>query len=138
MKFFLHFVVLAFLLTACQQISKNSNISGCYRMIIKTDTAIISLNQSGDSVSGSLSYHWKERRSNDGTFQGVINDSLIVAHYTFHSDNNISVKQVVFKIKDTTLLQGYVEQLTKNDTTVFRDISLVIFDTKHPFIKSCE
>ncbi len=138
MKKIPHFVSLLLLLNACRYTPDN-DLSGCYRMIIKNDTATISINQTGDSVSGSLSYHWLERDNHNGTFNGAIrNDTLIVAHYTFQSEKGITVKQVVFKIKDTILLQGYGEEMTKNDTTAFRDIDLVIFDTKHPFIRSCE
>ncbi len=108
-------------------------------MSLKQDTATLSLNTTGDSVTGSLSYHWYERDDNDGTFKGIIkNDSIILANYTFQSEGITSVRQVVFKIKDSVLLQGYGEQFTKNDTALFRDVNLVIFDTKNPFKKGCQ
>jgi len=138
MKNILHFVVVASLLAACES-KKTKDISGCYRMIIKNDTAIMSLNHAGDSVSGSLSYNWYEKDDNNGTFKGSLkNDTLIVADYTFQSEGTTSVRQVAFKIKDSILQQGYGELIEKNDTAFFRDVNLIIFDTKNPFKKGCE
>jgi hypothetical protein len=108
-------------------------------MIIKNDTATMSVNTENKNITGSLNYNWYERDDNIGTFKGTIqNDSLIVADYTFQSEGMTSVRQVVFKIKDSMLLQGYGELQTKNDTALFRDVNLVIFDTKNPFVKGCQ
>lgn len=107
-------------------------------MILNQDTALLSLNQQGDTVTGSLSYHWQEKDNNDGSFRGTIrHDSLIVAHYNFQSEGITSVRQIVFKINNGELLQGYGEIRVENDTAFFRDVDLVIFDTKHPFRKNC-
>ena len=134
----LQFVVVTMLIVACES-KKATDISGCYRMIIKNDTALMSLNHAGDSVSGSLSYNWYEKDDNNGTFRGVVkNDTLIVADYTFQSEGTSSVRQVAFKIKDSILQQGYGELIMKNDTSFFRDVNLIIFDTKNPFKKGCE
>jgi len=139
MKIILQIIVVAVIIASCQSAPKHSDPAGCYRMIIKNDTAIMSLNTQGDSVSGSLSYNWYERDDNNGTFQGIIkNDSLIVADYTFQSEGMTSVRQVAFKIKDSMLLQGYGELQERNDTSFFRDVNLVIFDTKNPFRKGCQ
>src|SRR5690349_15325800 len=138
MKFIPHIIFACILGVACSQPSGKS-IAGCYRMVIKNDTATLSLNADGDKVTGSLNYNWFERDDNTGTFTGLIqNDTLIVADYTFQSEGVTSVRQVVFKIRDTTLLQGYGEIQTRNDTALFRDVNLVIFDTKNPFIKGCQ
>jgi hypothetical protein len=139
MKIILQLIVLALIVASCQSAAKPAVPEGCYRMIIKNDTAVMSLNAQGDSVSGSLSYNWTERDDNDGTFKGAIkNDSLIVADYTFQSEGVTSVRQVVFKIRDSVLLQGYGELQNRNDTSFFRDVNLVIFDTKNPFRKGCQ
>ena len=138
MKNILQFVVVTMLLVACES-KKAADISGCYRMIIKHDTATMSLNHAGDSVSGSLSYNWYEKDDNNGTFRGAVkNDTVIVADYTFQSEGTTSVRQVAFKIKDSILQQGYGELIMKNDTLFFRDVNLIIFDTKNPFKKGCE
>lgn len=138
MKNILQLLSLPALFCCCQPTVAPPDLSGCYQMIIQQDTALLSLNHNGDSVTGSLSYHWHEKDNNDGSFRGAIrNDSLIVAHYTFQSEGVTSVRQIVFKIQDSTLLQGYGEIRVENDTAFFRDVDLVIFDTKHPFRKNC-
>jgi hypothetical protein len=138
MKNILQLFFLLTLFISCQS-KKTADISGCYRMVIKSDTATMSLNIQGDSVSGSLSYHWLEKDRNNGTFKGEIrNDTLIVADYTFQSEGKTSVREVAFKIKDSILQQGYGELIQKNDTMFFRDANLIIFDTKNPFRKGCE
>ena len=139
MKIILQIIVSTILIAACQSSAKPADPAGCYRMIIKNDTAVMSLNTQGDSVSGSLSYNWFERDDNNGTFRGTVkSDTLIVADYTFQSEGVTSVRQVVFKIKDSVLLQGYGELQERNDTAFFRDVNLVIFDTKNPFRKGCQ
>ena len=137
MKLIPQLLILTVMLASCND-AKRPDIAGCYQMIIKNDTATLSLNLDGDKASGSLNYNWFERDDNSGTFNGAImNDSLIVADYTFQSEGITSVRQVVFKVQDSLLLQGYGEVQTRNDTALFRDVNLVIFDTKHPFVKGC-
>ncbi len=138
MKNILQFAAITIFMVACGS-RKAADISGCYRMIIKNDTATMSLNATGNSVSGSLSYNWYEKDDNNGTFKGEVkNDTLIVANYTFQSEGITSVRQVAFKIKDSILQQGYGELIVKNDTSFFRNVDLIIFDTKNPFRKGCE
>ncbi len=139
MKYILQFLGLSALFSACHPSAAPPDLSGCYQMIIDKDTALLSLNHTGDTVTGSLSYHWHEKDNNEGTFRGAVrNDSLIVADYNFQSEGVISVRQIVFKINNGELLQGYGEIHMKNDTAFFRDVDLVIFDTKHPFQKNCQ
>lgn len=139
MKYIPHLFSLIIVLCSCQSYREQPNLSGCYQMTIKKDTAILSLNHEGDSVSGSLSYHWFEKDNSDGTFRGaIIDDSLIVADYNFQSEGITSVRQIVFRIRKDTLLQGYGEQRVVNDTSLFRDVRLAVFDTKNPFVKGCQ
>ena len=138
MKYILQFLTLSVILYACRPSPAPRDLSGCYQMVTGKDTAMLSLNHEGDTVTGSLSYHWYEKDNNEGSFRGVIkNDSLIVAHYNFQSEGITSVRQIVFKVRGEELLQGYGEIRMKNDTAFFRDVDLVIFDTKHPFQKNC-
>jgi hypothetical protein len=114
------------------------DLEGCYRMTIGKDTATLFVSYEGDSVKGALSYHWEQRDHNDGTIRGVLRDSLLVADYTFQSEGILSVREVVFKMYEDTLLQGYGEPVTVRDTVRFRDIGLLVYDSKHPFVKGCK
>jgi hypothetical protein len=114
------------------------DVEGCYRMTIGKDTATLVVSYEGDSVKGALSYHWEQRDHNDGTIRGMLRDSLLVADYTFQSEGILSVREVVFKIQGDTLLQGYGEPVTVRDTVRFRDIGVLVYDSKHPFVKGCQ
>ena len=117
-------------------VSAVAALSGCYRMVINQDTAGLKLEIKNDSATGSLYYHWKEKDHNDGTFTGTFRDSLLVGHYRFQSEGMTSVRQVAFKLRGDTLYQGNGEMIPNKDSFVFRDLSSLVFDVNHPFLKT--
>ena len=112
-----------------------AEVAGCYRMIIKEDTAELRIELRGDSVTGPLFYHWKERHHNDGQIAGIVEDSVLHAIYRFHSEGQISFREVIFKLTKDTLYQAYGEIVPSRDTARFRFREHVIFDRKNPFIR---
>ncbi|MEO7523324.1 MAG: hypothetical protein ABIT58_04480, partial [Ferruginibacter sp.] len=82
------------------------DISGCYAYHVKQDSALLKLDISGTNVTGTLSYHLYEKDNNAGSINGTLQDSLIIADYTFESEGMTSVRQVVFKINSNTLVEG--------------------------------
>ncbi|MDQ6763173.1 MAG: hypothetical protein M3015_11180 [Bacteroidota bacterium] len=116
-----------------------ANISGCYAFNMKKDSALLKLNISGTNVTGELSYHLYEKDNNSGTINGSLHDSLIIADYTFQSEGRASVRQVVFKMNNDMLVEGYGDIKMKGDTAQFKDVSLLKFENDRPFLKtSCE
>lgn len=111
------------------------NISGCYAYHVMQDSALLKLNISGTNVTGTLSYHLYEKDNNSGSISGTLQDSLIVADYTFQSEGMNSVRQVVFKMNNDTLTEGYGDIAMKGDTALFKDISLLKFQNDRPFLK---
>ena len=116
---------------------KVTDVSGCYRMVVKNDTAVLTFTVEGKDVSGNLKYNHFEKDDNEGFIRGTLNDSLLIANYTFQSEGKTSVRQVVFKILRDTLYQGYGEERLIRDTAFLRDVKLAVFDTKHPFVRDC-
>jgi hypothetical protein len=117
----------------------NTDISGCYRSIVNEDTAELHITKNGEKVEGQLSYHRKEKDNNEGSFTGqMLSDSILLVHYSFASEGVRSVRQVVFKIRDSLILQGYGEEHSRRDTAFLRDPKLAVYDTKHPFRKGCD
>ncbi len=111
----------------------------CYQMIIKKDTARLSFTRTGELLEGSLSYHREEKDKNDGTFRGrLLNDSVLLASYTFNSEGIKSVRELVFKIRDSILLQGYGEEYQRHDSAFLRAPGFAVFDTKNPFLRGCK
>ncbi len=113
-------------------------LAGCYEMVFKKDTATLQLQVNDSTVKGQLDYYLWEKDRNTGQLNGVLRNDLIVADYTFQSEGVISVQEVVFKIKDDTLLQGFGDLVEEKGKVVFKNKEELLFQPDHPFIKvSC-
>jgi hypothetical protein len=110
--------------------------SGCFEMIRKRDTATLSLQIQDTIISGQLNYRWAEKDHNTGTIKGVVRDSLLIADYTFESEGLTSVREVVFKLRGDTILQGFGELGEQNKKVVFTRRDQLQYDSAAPFIKA--
>lgn len=109
--------------------------SGCYGWAIAGDTATLQLSITENRVTGSLIYDWSEKDRNSGSLQGVLQDSLIVANYTYESEGRTSVREVVFKIKADSLIEGFGDVNTKGDVIEYKDKDQLQFHDDRPFVK---
>jgi len=113
--------------------------NGCYEMIMKRDTATLSLQIQDTTIAGDLNFRWAEKDHNKGTIKGSIRDSLLVADYTFESEGLTSVREVVFKLQGDTIFQGFGELIEQNGKVIFKQRDQLQFNTAFPFIKvDCE
>lgn len=110
-------------------------LSGCYQMILKRDTATLHLTVTDTTVTGELRYNWYARDDNTGTVNGVLRNDRILADYTFQSEGSTSVREVVFKIQDSVLLQGFGELTEQGGKVIFQDRERLQFQTANPFFK---
>lgn len=110
-------------------------LEGCYEMTMQRDTATLSLQVSDTLVTGTLVYRWYARDGNTGTIKGVLRDSLVVADYTFQSEGLTSVREVIFRIQDTTLVQAYGDLANRGHKIVFARPDSLQYTTDHPFVK---
>ena len=110
-------------------------LTGCYGWAVKNDSASMKISVKGNTIEGTLVYNWYEKDRNSGTLQGVLQDSLIVANYTFGSEGVTSVREVVFKIKGDSLVEGFGDIDTGGDTTKFKDIAGLQFQNDRSFKK---
>lgn len=108
---------------------------GCYTVIRKGDTATLDLQIQDSVITGQLNYRWAEKDNNSGTIWGIVRDSLLIADYTFQSEGLSSVREVVFKLKGDTLLQGYGELTEQGNKVLFKEKDRLQYDTSFPFIK---
>lgn len=114
-------------------------LAGCYSWVVNRDSALLKLDVTDDRVTGSLEYNWYERDRNAGTLQGVVRDSMIYADYTFRAEGMTSVREVAFKIKGDSLVEGYGDFDTDSDTIRFKDKAQLQFQDDRAFVKSaCE
>ncbi|WP_276484293.1 hypothetical protein [Paraflavitalea pollutisoli] len=102
----------------------------CYEYINQADTVTLRLIHTGESISGILVYHLDGKDANKGTLQGNMRDSLLVANYSFMSEGMTSERQVVFKLDQGSLVEGYGERVVQNDKETFKDLSSLKFDSQ--------
>lgn len=110
-------------------------LAGCYEMTMQRDTATLNLQVTDTVVTGTLVYRWYARDGNTGTIKGVLRDSLVVADYTFRSEGLTSVREVIFKIQDTTLVQAFGDLANRGNKIVYANRDAVQYTTDHPFVK---
>lgn len=112
------------------------SLAGCYQMIIERDSAFLQLKDSAGLLTGLLVYHRYEKDSNSGIFTGVVTrKNQLEGWYHFMSEGMISVRQVIFKISDNALSEGYGDIELRNDTAYFKYQSNLRFEVNHPFSK---
>jgi hypothetical protein len=110
-------------------------LAGCYEMIFKRDTAQLNLDVKDTVITGTLNYHLYEKDKNTGTIKGVLRDNMIYADYTFQSEGTTSLREVIFKINDNTLVSAFGDLTEKQGKFIFRDKDHLQFQTANPFIK---
>lgn len=117
--------------------SKENISSGCYRIVVDKDSAIMNLELRGaDSAIGSLQYNRFEKDDNIGEFVGRIDSNKVVGWYKFQSEGIITVRQVVFKIiGNDKLAEGYGDVSATGDTAYFAYIHTLNYEEAHPFEK---
>src|SRR5690606_7744862 len=103
-------------------------LRGDYSDTHQSDTINLQLKADGDSLSGPLIYSFLEKDRNQGTFQGVIKDSLLMGTYRFQSEGMYSSRQTVFQISPEGLLEGFGEVRHQDATAVFVDPENLRFD----------
>ena len=110
--------------------------AGCYMMVISKDTAFMHLDDSTGFLSGHLMYKRFEKDSNKGvvTFSAPQNGEMH-GWYNFSSEGTQSVREIIFKVTDSTMAEGYGDVKMKGDTVVYKYPAALKFEEKHPFKK---
>ena len=110
-------------------------LEGCYEMTLKKDSAFMQLQLQDSIVSGTLNFNFFEKDRNTGTFKGVLRGDKILADYTFQSEGVTSVREIVFLLKDGTLLQGFGNLKEEGGKLVFANREELQYQKANPFIK---
>ena len=114
-------------------------LSGCYSLIRDRDTASLQLQVKGTQASGSLSYNLFEKDRNDGSFEGEIINGTLHGWYLFRSEGIMSVREISFRIQPGYLWPGNGEVRVSHDTTMFKNLSDLKYDSSRAFVKvKCE
>lgn len=111
------------------------SLQGCYQMTFNRDTAHLTLVTNDSSVTGHLTIRLFEKDMNDGTLTGNIEQDLLKAQYVFKSEGRVSIREVVFRISNGRLYEGFGEIQQRGDTVLFRNTTNLRYDTTRPYVK---
>ncbi|WP_286779113.1 MULTISPECIES: hypothetical protein [Sphingobacterium] len=101
-----------------------------YQYLKNGDTISLSITVDGEKVQGDLSYAWKEKDRNSGHIDGVLKGDILTADYTFSSEGQESVRQVIFKLSKARAMEGYGAMEEKAGKMSFVDLKKIAFDEK--------
>jgi hypothetical protein len=122
--FLLHFLYLS---NGCQPEKSGNGTpvtvgpAQCFTWSIGENTATARLSIEGTQVKGTLEYDYAEKDDSKGKLKGTLNNDIIMAEYTFVSEGQESVMEVVFKLQGNKLIQGYAEMEEQGGKLVFKD-----------------
>ena len=106
------------LFISCNSGENKASAETCYRYEGTNDTISLKVVRNADAVTGTLDYNFKEKDDNRGTIKGNLKGDLLIADYTFTSEGVQSTRQVVFKLKDNFVVEGYGDN---TDSLAFND-----------------
>ena len=101
--------------------------SACYSSTNGKDTFKLKVEVFPNVVTGKLSYKFYEKDSNKGEFDGHFYGDTLLADYKFMSEGKLSIRQVIFLIKDGVATEGYGNMEAKEGKMVFKNVKDIIF-----------
>jgi len=113
-----------------------TSLAGCYIKILKRDTMVLHLRQSGDSVSGKMNFDNYEKDSSSGEVKGVVDGDIIKLWYSFQSEGMHSIAELFFKKENGSLIRGIGDIENKADTSYFVDHSAITYPADQSFSKA--
>jgi hypothetical protein len=122
-----------------QSNATTSGLSGCYQRVLKRDTLALSIQQTGKTVTGKLSFDNYQKDGSSGVVTGTIDSNILKLIYNFQSEGMHSVMEVYFKIAESTLIHGIGEVAVKSDTAYFVNPDQVKYPEANSLVKiNCE
>jgi hypothetical protein len=107
----------------------------CFRKIMARDTFSIKIAQSGNAVSGTLSFDNYQKDSSKGTVKGSSSGDTLKLWYDFTSEGMNSVMEIYFKRVGDKLVRGIGTMDVKGDTSYFSNPSDIKFEEKDAWNK---
>ena len=107
--------------------SPKTSSTNCYRYINNNDTVVLKIEDVNGMVTGTLVYNLYQKDKNTGTIDGKMKGGLLIADYSFLSEGVKSVRQIAFKKKGNTFIEGYGESEEKNGKIIFKNADALDF-----------
>ena len=119
--------------------SAPADVNGCYMKVLKRDTFAVQLNQTGNTVSGKLTFDNYEKDGSTGSINGTVEGDIIKLWYNFKSEGMNSVMEIYFKKNGDHLMRGIGPVDAKGDTSYYINHSAIQYTQDQSFSKlSCE
>ena len=113
-----------------------ANAAQCFTWSIGENTAMARLSIEGTQVKGTLEYDFAEKDDKKGKLNGTLSNDIIMAEYTFMSEGQESVMEVVFKLQGNKLIQGNAEMEEQGGKLVFKDGVKLSFLNQNTFVRT--
>lgn len=107
---------------------------GCYAYSGNNTSIVFEIKEINKKVTGNLDYHLAEKDANMGTFEGILDDDILFGDYTFQSEGTTSKREVIFKVINNQLVEGYGEM--DEEGTHFSNTDHVTFSSTMPLTKT--
>ncbi len=99
----------------------------CFWMISQRDTMVAVLLQTGDQVTGRLSFDNFQMDGSTGSVTGIIEDDILKLWYSFQAEGTNSMMETWFKRSEDALTRGVGPTAVRGDTSYFTDHSAISF-----------
>jgi len=107
----------------------------CYQYIKNRDTATLSIKTEDNKLTGTLGYNLYEKDKNAGTITGLVKGDTIITNYTFQSEGQTSVREVVFLKQGDLLKEGFGDVQEVKGEVKYKDLTKLKFDGSMAFSK---
>ena len=114
---------------------RESNLSGCYWKVLQRDTFVLHLEQSGDGLTGKLSFNNFQKDKSSGKVHGKIESDIVKLWYSFQSEGMQSVMEVYFKKQGDHLVRGLGPVEVKGDSAFFNNDKNVEYRSDQTFTR---
>jgi hypothetical protein len=104
------------------------SVTGCYIRVLSRDTVAASLQQSGDRVTGKLSFDNYQKDGSTGTVDGRIENGVLKILYSFTSEGMNSVMEIRFKVENGQLFRGIGDIIPRGDTVYYSNPAAISFE----------
>lgn len=98
-----------------------SNVTNCYRYVLKRDTILLQLQQKGKTVTGLMSFDNYQKDSSHGDITGYENGDTLYVLYDFMSEGMRSVMEIALLKSGNSLIRGIGPLANKGDTVLYKD-----------------
>ncbi len=100
----------------------------CYRYIGAKDSIYLQLSDLYGTTTGLLLFKYYQKDEILGSLKGKMNGDLLIADYSFRSNDRMESRQVAFKKQGNDIIEGYGDEAEVNGVTVFKDVKMLKFD----------